>query len=117
MCELVGREDGGVSGHWDQSGQWINEEGGNKAGWIGSFGPFTPIATSNFKTFFNIHSYKIENSDDTDLHPYGMKVQDGFWNVGRQDGLEGTRHGLKSYCILNIYKDCNPFIQRIWMRI
>ncbi len=53
-CTQVGREDGGSKGEWDD-GKWVNDPDSNGAGWIGSFGPFTPIAHDTYKEFFAIY--------------------------------------------------------------
>ena len=37
VCEQAGQEDGGVKGHWDEQGNWVNEPESNGAGWVGSF--------------------------------------------------------------------------------
>ena len=86
-CEHSGTETGGVTGHWDKTNpdnwQWVDDETkSNGHGWVGSFGPFQPVLTDEFGTYFTIFSKKTEDSGKH-LHAYNMTTKDGYWNVAK----------------------------------
>lgn len=122
VCEQNGQEDGGISGQWESDGSWTNIEAGNNyGGWLGSFGPFDPILTKTYPNFFNVYSYKVEDSIGGELHPYGIEIQDGFWNVaiqraGGTEHLKGaswltdSREGRWAVTGMNFYDEKNDFL-------
>ena len=59
---------------------------------MGSFGPFPPVLTETYPDYFNIYSYKVEQDADGEIHPYGLKVKDGFWNVALQAKQTADQH-------------------------
>jgi len=92
-CKPAGREDGGVSGNWNDKGQWVNDEDSNGHGWVGSFGPFQPVLTNTFGEYFTIYSQKSGDANG-DLHPFGLKIKDGYWNVVKQTAVDNCDAAL-----------------------
>lgn len=85
-CKVHGGETGGIFGKFEGD-VWINEDqkdGQNNMyhGWVGDFGPFEPILTAN--EYFTIYSKKVDGSEQTESHAYGMKIKDGYWNIARE---------------------------------
>lgn len=123
-CIQNGREDGGVKGNWKENGDWedIDDDSNNYGGWVGSFGPFSPIPTQQFPNYFTVYSYKLEDAPDGDLHPYGLKIKDGFWNAALQSQqqkdehlsgatwLTDSRSNRWTVSELNFYDETNDFL-------
>ena len=57
-------------GTWDKE-KWTNDAASNGHGWVGSFGPFWPVTTNEFGTYYTIYSKKEEKAE-SDLHPFGV---------------------------------------------
>lgn len=94
-CKPAGREDGGVKGSWSGENWQDDEAASNGHGWVGSFGPFQPVTTNTFGEYYTIYSRKEADFGEMDLHAYGMKIKDGYWNVVKQTAVESCD---ASYC-------------------
>ena len=89
--------------HFLENGDWedIDDDSNNYGGWVGSFGPFSPIPTQQFPNYFTVYSYKLEDAPDGDLHPYGLKIKDGFWNAALQSQQQEDEHLSGNTKIIN----------------
>ncbi|CAG5099345.1 Oidioi.mRNA.OKI2018_I69.XSR.g16466.t1.cds [Oikopleura dioica] len=113
-------EVGGVFGSFDNNGEWINSANNGAGqenkyhGWVGSFGPFSPIMADNGE-FFTIHSKKTTKKS-AELHPFGMEILDGYWNVvkvaadGTQTFLTDSVDGEWTVTELNFHDTKNNFL-------
>ena len=120
-CSVVGHELGGIDGEYVDD-KWVNGNSGKYSGWVGSFQPFYLMLTKTFGEYFTVYSRKIENAIDSKLHPYGISIQDGFWNVAFQaenpsgqplggiTWLTDSREGRWAVTSLNFFDEQNGFL-------
>jgi len=93
-CKVRGEETGGVFGEFGADGKTYtnlankNGQDNKYHGWVGSFGPFKPILADN-GDYYTIYSKKTTEGPKKNLHPFGLEIKDGYWNVAKESATGG----------------------------